>query len=496
MRDGSEIRDQRSASGFVEPTARREVRDQRFEGAECRCDQSTISDSASTDLATPLSDVDTRLSAGPSSHRDIGSYESKPAATGRGALSPKSRPLQAETVAKGCLPTVQVALLTGGGDKPYALGLAAALTSADASVDFIGSDDLNMPELLSNPLVNFLNLRGDQRPEVSLARKIARVATYYWRLIRYAATAQPPIFHILWNNKFELIDHVLLMLYYRLLGKKIVFTAHNVNAAKRDSQDSFLNRLSLRVQYRLSDHIFVHTGGMKSELLADFGVRENKVSVIPFGINNTVPVTALSTAEARRQLGISQGDKTLLFFGNIAPYKGLEYLIPAFAELLKQDRSHRLVIAGRPKCSEGYWKQVQQAITRSGMQDRIIQRIEYVPDADTEIYFKAADVLVLPYTHISQSGVLFLGYNFGLPVIASDVGSLKEDIIEDKTGFICTPQDPVDLTKAMETFFSSDLYRHLNVRREEIRNFARDRYSWSKVAAITTAVYRSLLVVS
>ena len=244
---------------------------------------------------------------------------------------------------------MQVALLTGGGDKPYALGLAAALTSADISVDFIGSDDLNMPELLSNPLVNFLNLRGDQRPEVSLAGKIARVAIYYWRLIRYAATAQPPIFHILWNNKFEFIDHVLLMIYYRLLGKKIVFTAHNVNAAKRDSKDSFLNCLSLRVQYRLSDHIFVHTEGMKSELLADFGVRENKVSVIPFGINNTVPVTAISPAEAKQRLGIGQGDKTLLFFGNIAPYKGLEYLVPAFAALLRKSRDYRLLIAGRPK---------------------------------------------------------------------------------------------------------------------------------------------------
>ena len=62
--------------------------------------------------------------------------------------------------------------------------------------------------------------------------------------------------------------------------------------------------------------------------------------------------------------------------------------------------------------------------------DRVIAKIEYVPDEETELYFKAADVLILPYTHVFQSGVLFLGYSFGLPAIAADVGSLKEEIIE------------------------------------------------------------------
>ena len=72
------------------------------------------------------------------------------------------------------------------------------------------------------------------------------------------------------------------MLYYRLLGKRIVLTAHNVNAGKRDANDSLRNRLSLKIQYRLSDHIFVHTDEMKSELFSHFTVAAGKVSVIPF----------------------------------------------------------------------------------------------------------------------------------------------------------------------------------------------------------------------
>ena len=130
-------------------------------------------------------------------------------------------------------PTLRVALLTGGGDKPYALGLAGALTSEGVSVDFIGSDDLNVPEVVNNPRVNFLNLRGRSTLGSKFNGESYRVLGYYCRLIRYAATAKPKIFHLLWNNKFELFDRTVLMLYYRLLGKQVVFTAHNVNAGKR-----------------------------------------------------------------------------------------------------------------------------------------------------------------------------------------------------------------------------------------------------------------------
>ena len=109
--------------------------------------------------------------------------------------------------------TLHVALLTGGGDKPYALGMAEALTSVGISVDFIGSDDLSVPELLGNSRIQFRNLRGDQRPGASPIAKALRVLKYYARLVIYAATSTPKLFHILWNNKFRLFDCTLLMLY-------------------------------------------------------------------------------------------------------------------------------------------------------------------------------------------------------------------------------------------------------------------------------------------
>jgi glycosyltransferase involved in cell wall biosynthesis len=313
------------------------------------------------------------------------------------------------------------------------------------------------------------------------------------QLIGYAANAKPKLFHILWNNKFQLFDCTVLMVYYRLLRKKIVLTAHNVNAGKRDSNDSWLNRMSLKIQYSLCDHIFVHTEGMKTEMISEFGILEDKISVIPFGINNTVPNTSLSRAQAKRQLKISKDDKVLLFFGNIAPYKGLEYLIAAFGGLLKRDRSYRLLIVGKPKGPESYWKKVRQSIASSGAQDRVIEKIEYVPDEETELYFKAADVLILPYTHIFQSGVLFLGYSFGLPAIAAAVGNLKEEIIEGDTGFVFKSKDVSDLADKIDRYFNSDLFHYLESTRAKIQTYANERYSWDKVTAVIMAVYSQLL---
>jgi len=303
-----------------------------------------------------------------------------------------------------------VAVLTAGRDRPYAIGLAEALINEKIAFDFITSDTLDSPILHNNPLVTFLNLRRDL-DETALRAKVIRVLAYYARLIVYAVRARPRIFHILWNNKFEWFDRTLLMLFYRLCGRKLVLTAHNVNAGSRDRSDSFMNRLTLRIQYRLAHHIFVHTRQMGDALQSEFGVSAEKCSVIHFPINSTVPDTALDGRTARASLGLNPDERVLLFFGNIAPYKGLDCLVEAMARVVEDGRRYRLVVAGRLKGMDDYWKGVQESIERLKLERSVLLRIEYIPDEDTEIYFKAADVLLLPYKYIFQSGVLFLGYN-------------------------------------------------------------------------------------
>lgn len=388
---------------------------------------------------------------------------------------------------------IEVALLTGGFDKPYAVGLAMALASEGVCLDVIGSDDVDSPEMHATPKLRFLNLRGSKQA-ARLPTKASRVLAYYARLIRYATIAEARLFHILWNNKFQFFDRTLLMLYYKLLGKKIVFTAHNVNAGKRDSNDSLLNRLTLRLQYLFSDHIFVHTDMMKSELFQDFGVPGERVSVIPFGINNSVPDTDLTSVEAKQRLNVGTDERTILFFGNIRPYKGLDYLVEAVLRLNVSSAKYRLIIAGKPtEGSEKYLDEIQRTISRAADREQIMLRIQFIPDEETELYFKGADVLVLPYTHVFQSGVLFLAYNFGLPVVATDVGSLREEIIQGRTGFLCNPCDAADLAKAIERYFESDLFRSLDTRRQEIKNYATAEHSWATVGEITRHVYEELL---
>jgi glycosyltransferase involved in cell wall biosynthesis len=282
--------------------------------------------------------------------------------------------------------SLDIGLLTGGQDRHYAVGLGTALMEQNVALDVIGSDEIDGPEFQGNPRVRFRNLHGDQQ-SASLARRISRILVFYARMFRYATASKPKIFHILWNNKLQLFDRTLLMLFYKLAGKKVVLTAHNVNAGRRDKKDSWLNRSTLKCQYKLADHIFVHTKRMKDELVGEFDVKANKVTIIPYGINNAVPFTELTSKEARRKLALQNDEKVILYFGAIKDYKGLEYLVAAFQQIAAQG-DYRLIIAGeRKKGYEDYWRSIQQRIEADPSRDRILQKIEFIPDVEIEIYF-------------------------------------------------------------------------------------------------------------
>jgi D-inositol-3-phosphate glycosyltransferase len=389
---------------------------------------------------------------------------------------------------------IEIGLLTGCQDRPYVFGLAMALASRNVSLDVVGNEEVDGPEMHTTPNLRFLNVRESRRRKSNPAKKLLELFAYYLRIIRYAMRTDSKILHILWNNKFETFDRTLLIWYYRMCGKKIVLTVHNVNQARRDAKDSALNRFTLRIQYRLADHIFVHTQKMKTELIDDFAVKEENVTVIPFGINNAVPQTDLTVAEAKRVLGIQSGEKVILFFGRMRPYKGLEHLLAAYERLSRHRSDYRLIVAGEPKKgSEEYIDEIRRIIRRIDKDQRIICKLQFIPDEETELYFKAADILALPYKEIFQSGVMFLAYSFGLPVIAANVGSFSEEVVEGKTGFLCNPSDADDLAGNIERYFTSDLYRNLDDRRPQIQAYANEHHSWGVVAEKTTAVYAHLL---
>jgi D-inositol-3-phosphate glycosyltransferase len=193
-------------------------------------------------------------------------------------------------------------------------------------------------------------------------------------------------------------------------------------------------------------------------------------------------------------LGVRDGEKTILFFGALRPSKGLEYLVAAFKRLTGESNKYRLIIAGeRKKGFEAYVDSIRATIQKDFTSGEVIEKVQYVPDADTELYFKAADVLVLPYTKVFQSGVLFLAYSFGLPVIATRVGSFEDDVMVGSTGFLCEPCDPVDLAETIGAYFESELFGSLETQRKRIREYVRTQHSWDFVGETTRDLYAGWL---
>jgi glycosyltransferase involved in cell wall biosynthesis len=152
---------------------------------------------------------------------------------------------------------------------------------------------------------------------------------------------------------------------------------------------------------------------------------------------------------AIKQLELDPEKKTLLFFGLIRDYKGLDLLIAAMSLL---DESYQLIIAG--ECYGDFTK-YRQAIENSPACSRIKVMNRYIADVEVPRLFSAADLLVTPYRSATQSGVIPIAYHFDLPVLATDVGGLKESIDRAGTGLVCQPSVE-NLSEGIREFFRSD----------------------------------------
>jgi D-inositol-3-phosphate glycosyltransferase len=387
---------------------------------------------------------------------------------------------------------MRIAVLSAGKDKPYALGLADALISKGIEIDFIGNDEFQNDRIFNNRLAHYFNLRGNQDIKAGFINKSVRVLRYYAKLIFYASNSSAEIFHILWLNKFIFFDCTILNIYFKIMGKKIIYTAHNINTKKRDGSDNFINKVSLKFLYSFVDHILVHTKKSKKELCQDFRTKENKITVIPFPLNSTVKDSGIKSESAKKILKLKNDEIALLFFGKIAPYKGVEVLLDALKIVIDRGFNAKAILAGEIKFNNGYKKFLENKIVENNIEKNVIMRWEFIPDKEIEIYFKAADAIVLPYKFIYQSGPLFLAYNFGLPVISTDVGSFREDIVDGKTGFLAQGDDAKTFSDAIIRFVQSDLYQNLSFKRNEIQNYAIGKYSWDIIANKIENAYKSI----
>lgn len=389
---------------------------------------------------------------------------------------------------------MRVAILNAGGfNVDYVYGLVAALARhADIHVDLLDSNQsLHLYDGLPN--VRVFNLLGKEGAAVPVWYKGWRQIRYYWRLFWYVLRTDATVFHIQWLNRFELFERLAVVPWFRMMGKRLVFTAHNVDShARNDGRSSLLNRSTLLFMYRRMDRIIAHTQSIRAELVAQFGIPIHRIEVIPHGILDVhASRRGVSQQQARASLGIPLDARVLLFFGCWAPYKGLDLLVRAMAVAVASDPSVYLVVAGAAR-SDSYRRKIERLVRESSLQNRITMYPDFVAESAVETYFLASDCTVLPYRRISQSGVPFLAYSFGLPVIASKVGGLPETVVPGVTGLLYEPNDPMELVKSISEYFSSDLYRNLLQNRARIMAFARESFSWDTSADLTAEMYRSI----
>jgi glycosyltransferase involved in cell wall biosynthesis len=388
---------------------------------------------------------------------------------------------------------MQVSVLNAGGQTDYLYGLVSGLAAQDEVHIDVVDGDASQNLFREFPSVRHENLRGDNRSSQSVPVKLLRIARYYFRLMAYAVTSSSAIFHIQWDNSFLLFDRTFLLLFYKLCGKKIVYTAHNISTEARDKRETWYHVLSLKALYRWTDAVIVHTEAMKQELCSRFHVREDKVTVIRHGLNVRIAVNNFSAADARIRLGIPADAKVVLFFGHIDAYKGLDVLLDAAREVMKEDPKVYLLIAGKLKRGAAGIAPLNKRLAATLPADRVMTRFEFVPPEEIEWYFAAADCTALPYRRIYQSGVLFLSYRFGVPVVATDIASFAEDILEGITGMLCPPENIHAFAAMLRRYFLSSLYLKRAETRNAIRTWAEERYSWNRIGQETVALYAKVL---
>ena len=309
----------------------------------------------------------------------------------------------------------------------------------------------------------------------------------YWRALRkIAAAAAREAPHIAHLHYFLLgpADYLFLRR-MRRQGTRIVVTAHDVvpfNAR-------FHTRALYQQLYANADGLIVHAEQNRSELLDQFDLEPGRVSVIPHG--HYLPYTEgrlLSREEARAKLGLPAGAPVLLFFGQIKRVKGLDTLLKAMPQVIASHPGVKLLIAGQ--VWKDSWDRYQSLIDELSLDAHIRARIAYIPDEEVEAYYRAADMVVLPYWRIYQSGVLLMAWSYGRPVVASDVGGLGESVRDGETGLLVPPGEPGALAGAIKELLAD---RALSEGMGGAgRRLVEQEYAWDRIAQRTAALYASL----
>ena len=235
------------------------------------------------------------------------------------------------------------------------------------------------------------------------------------------------------------------------LPKKTIKIAiiHNLTPHEKRFFDKSFNRFFLNSfdgAIVLSDFVLKDLQKINSKIPA---------IVIPHPTYNQF-YSRLTKSEARNKLKIHPNKKTILFFGIIRDYKGLDLLINAFNEL---DSSYQLLIAGEVYGSD---KKYLNLIESNLNKERIFFNNQFIADENVPAFFSASDSLVLPYKSGTQSGVAAIADKFSIPVIATKVGGISENINNEVNGIIIPELSSSSISKSIQKCFDLKIPEKLN----------------------------------
>lgn len=156
----------------------------------------------------------------------------------------------------------------------------------------------------------------------------------------------------------------------------------------------------------------------------------------------------IEPADARARLGL-QERPTMLFFGYVRRYKGLDLLVEALPRI-REKVDAQLIVAGEFYDDK---EEIENRISELGLSDAVKVYSDYIPNEEVHLYFSAAEVVVQPYRSATPSGVAQTAFNFNKPMIVSDLGVLAEVVPDGVAGYVVPPEDPISLADAVTKFF-------------------------------------------
>ncbi|MDB5411223.1 MAG: hypothetical protein JWL84_6135 [Rhodospirillales bacterium] len=297
------------------------------------------------------------------------------------------------------------------------------------------------------------------------------------RLRRRLAMERPDIIHFQWAP-LPVVDSRLLPAFRALAPT--VLTVHDPTPFNGSARGA-VQAIGASAIYDGFDHLIVHTEGGRKHLVAS-GIDERKISVIPHGPLRLPAASATAAAETSEVVSI-------LLFGKIKHYKGLDLLIEAFARLPGDLQQRvRLRVVGEPYLP---LEPLQERARGLGIADRIDWEPRFIDDAEIPSLLASASILAFPYRQIDASGVLMAGLEHGKPILASRLGAFAEMLQDGVHGRLVPPEDVPALAEGL-AFLLADPLR-AKAMGENVRALASEIPGWGEIATRTVGLYQRLV---